>query len=144
LAAVVGKTASRVSVEDAQRHVLGYTIMFDLSAREIVESEVQMARGKGFDTFAPIADSIVSDIDPDRVALRLSHNGKTVVDTTTADMIFPVAQVVSFISGVMTLYPGDIICTGGAGADRPLLSPGDALVGESPDIGTLAASVIAA
>jgi 2-keto-4-pentenoate hydratase/2-oxohepta-3-ene-1,7-dioic acid hydratase in catechol pathway len=141
LAVVVGTTMSSVTPEEALNRVLGFTLLFDISAREVVESDVQMTRGKGFDTFAVIGTTITPGIDPSNVPLQLHHNGDLVVDTSTRDMVFSVAELLSTVSAVMTLRPGDVVSTGGAGADRPILSAGDELVGEAGPLSSLVASV---
>ena len=137
LALVIGKTATRVTASDALAHVLGYTCLDDVTARDIQRREKVYARAKGFDTFCPVGPWLETEIpDPQALDLELRVNGAAKQRGTTADMIFPVAEVIAFISHVMTLYPGDLITTGtppGVGS----LVPGDAVEIEIGGIGVL-------
>ena len=115
LAVVIGRTARRVEVGDALDHVLGYTCCNDVSARDVQFADGQWTRGKSFDTFCPLGPWIVTadDLpDPQALAVRCRLNGELLQDGTTADMVFPVAELVSRLSQVMTLVPGDVIATG--------------------------------
>lgn len=115
LAVVLGSTARDVRVEDALDHVLGYTIANDVSARRWQRRLGQWCYAKSFDTFCPIGPCIVTrDEIPDPQALRLTTriDGALMQDASTADMIFPVAELISFLSQGTTLLPGTIILTG--------------------------------
>ena len=135
LAIVIGKTASYVSEADAYDHIAGYVLHNDYSERAFqIEKEGQWCKGKGCDTFAPIGPFIATKdeiADPNNLELWLTLNGETVQKSSTSDFIFNVEQVVSYISGFMTLLPGDVISTGtpfgvGLGFDPPkYLRPGD-------------------
>ncbi len=116
LAVVIGSTARRVSVDRALDHVAGYAVMNDVSEREWqLERGGQWDKGKNFDNFAPLGPWLVTaDEVKDPQALRLwcEVNGERRQDSTTADMIFSIPELISYISGCMTLHAGDIITTG--------------------------------
>ena len=138
LGVVIGTTARYVSEEDALSHVAGYCVVNDLSEREYqLERGGQWDKGKGCDTFGPIGPWLVTSdevADPQNLGLWLEVNGKRVQDGNTRTMVFGVANLVSYISRFMTLYPGDIISTGtppGVGmGQKPAavyLKPGDTM-----------------
>ncbi|QJD88048.1 fumarylacetoacetate hydrolase family protein [Cohnella herbarum] len=146
LAVVIGKTAKRVSPEDAMDYVFGYTVINDVSARDIQLSEGQWTRGKAIDTFAPIGPCIVTKdaiVDPGELDLSLILNGKTMQNANTRDLIFDIPYLISFLSRTMTLVPGDIISTGtppgvGLGHKPPVwLEDGDVTEAYVQGIGTL-------
>src|SRR5262249_40938121 len=124
LCAVIGRRARRVSEEEALAHVAGYTALNDVTVRELQKRDGQFTRAKGFDSFAPVGPCLATDLDPRALRVRTRLNGQTRQDASSADMIFPVARLVSFISHVMTLEPGDLITTG-TPAGHGNLSPGD-------------------
>ncbi|MFN8121707.1 MAG: fumarylacetoacetate hydrolase family protein [Thermoleophilia bacterium] len=134
LAVVIGRTAKGVAEADAMDHVFGYTIVNDVSARDLQKTERQWARAKGCDTFAPMGPWVVTaDEIPDPHALRIRTwvNGELRQDGSTADMLHPVPKLISWFSRTVTFEPGDVIATGtpagvGKGFDPPrFLSPGD-------------------
>ncbi|PJJ21726.1 2-keto-4-pentenoate hydratase/2-oxohepta-3-ene-1,7-dioic acid hydratase (catechol pathway) [Janthinobacterium sp. OK676] len=138
LGVVIGTTARYVSEADALSHVAGYCVVNDLSEREYqLERGGQWDKGKGCDTFGPIGPWLVTSdevADPQNLGLWLEVNGKRVQDGNTRTMVFGVANLVSYISRFMTLYPGDIISTGtppGVGmGQKPAavyLKPGDTM-----------------
>lgn len=138
LGVVIGTTARYVSEADALSHVAGYCVVNDLSEREYqLERGGQWDKGKGCDTFGPIGPWLVTAdevADPQNLGLWLEVNGKRVQDGNTRTMVFGVANLVSYISRFMTLYPGDIISTGtppGVGmGQKPAavhLKPGDTM-----------------
>ncbi|TNC77509.1 fumarylacetoacetate hydrolase family protein [Janthinobacterium lividum] len=138
LGVVIGTTARYVSEADALSHVAGYCVVNDLSEREYqLERGGQWDKGKGCDTFGPIGPWLVTSdevADPQNLGLWLEVNGKRVQDGNTRTMVFGVANLVSYISRFMTLYPGDIISTGtppGVGmGQKPsavYLKPGDTM-----------------
>jgi 2,4-didehydro-3-deoxy-L-rhamnonate hydrolase len=115
LGVVIGRRACRVAVEDALDHVAGYVCVNDVSARDIQLANAQWMRGKAIDTFLPCGPCLVTaDEIPDPQDLRISASvdGDVVQDAHTSDMIWPVAELVAFISLTMTLEPGDLISTG--------------------------------
>jgi 2-keto-4-pentenoate hydratase/2-oxohepta-3-ene-1,7-dioic acid hydratase in catechol pathway len=142
LAVVIGRACQGVPVERVDECILGYTILNDVSAKEIVKREVQFTRAKGYDTFAPMGPCVVDDVDPDALGIRSSLNGEVVTDSNTSDMIFSAREVVSFVSRCMTLLPGDVVSTGASGAARPVLRAGDRLELEVDGIGTLRNHVV--
>lgn len=115
LAVVIGRTARAVSQEAALDHVAGYTIFDDVSARDWQGRGSQWVLGKSFDTFGPLGPAIVT---PDEVpdvqdlAVELRFNGEVTVRSSTSRMVFPIAFLVSYLSQVVTLQPGDLIATG--------------------------------
>jgi 5-carboxymethyl-2-hydroxymuconate isomerase len=118
LAVVIGTAARHVSVENALDHVLGYTCLDDVSAREIQFGDGQWVRGKSLDTFCPIGPAIVTadEIpDPQRLAISCTVDGEVVQSSTTAMMYFGVAEIISHCSRSFTLEPGDVITTGTPG-----------------------------
>jgi len=143
LAVVIGRTARNVKEKDALKYVLGYTCANDVSARDCQSADGQWARGKSFDTFAPLGPWIETDLDPFNQPIKCKVNGKTLQDSNTSLMIFNVAFIISYLSAGMTLLPGTVILTGtpaGCGFARkpPLwLKPGDTVEVEIGGIGTL-------
>ncbi|MBF0223835.1 MAG: fumarylacetoacetate hydrolase family protein [Desulfobacterales bacterium] len=149
LAVIIGKQGKGISKQDAHSYVAGFTVMNDVSARDVQFSESQWFRGKSFDTFAPLGPSIVT---PDEIGgldkaqnLRLTAkvNGKIMQDGNTKDMIFDIPSIIEDISQDMTLMPGDIISTGtpaGVGIFRNppiLLKSGDIVECEVEKIGII-------
>ena len=137
LGIVIGSVTRYVSAHDATKHVAGYCIVNDVSEREFqIERGGQWTKGKSADTFCPIGPWLVTADevpDPGKLELFLEVNGKTMQKGTTANLIFHVAHIVSYISHFMTLMPGDIIPTGtpagvGLGMKPPVfLKPGDTM-----------------
>ena len=135
LAIVMGHRASYVAEEEAMAHVAGYALHNDYSERAWqIERGGQWVKGKSFDTYAPVGPFLATrdEIpDPNRLGLWLDVNGERLQESSTADMIFKVPALVSYLSQFMTLLPGDIISTGtpsgvGLGMDPPrYLKPGD-------------------
>jgi 2-keto-4-pentenoate hydratase/2-oxohepta-3-ene-1,7-dioic acid hydratase in catechol pathway len=112
LCIVIGKTASRVSEDDALSYVLGYTCGNDVSHRDFQRKDGQWVRAKGFDTFAPLGPVIETDVDISSLSIQARLNGEVKQSSNTDNMIFKPAFLVSFVSNVMTLNPGDVIMTG--------------------------------
>ena len=151
LAVIMGMRCKEVSEQEALRYVAGYTIMNDVSARDLQMRTSQYIAGKTLDTFAPMGPGMVlaSDIpDPQTLLLTTRVNGQVVQHASTATMIFSVASIVSFLSSLMTLEPGDIIATGtpsGVGFKRtpPLfLQDGDVVEVEIEGIGQIRNPVV--
>jgi 2-keto-4-pentenoate hydratase/2-oxohepta-3-ene-1,7-dioic acid hydratase in catechol pathway len=136
LGVVIGKRCHRVSEADALSYVFGYTALCDVTARDLQKADVQFTRAKGFDTFCPIGPWIETEIDPTDLAIRARVSGVIKQDGRTKDMVFPVAQLVSYVSGVMTLEPGDVIATGTPEGVGPLVA-GDVVEIEIEGIGIL-------
>lgn len=136
LAIVIGRKARNVSREEAKHYILGYSCFNDVTARDLQRKDIQFTRGKSFDTFAPYGPCIETDIDPSNLDIETQVNGKQFQKCNTSDSIFGVEELVSFISGVMTLYPGDIIPTGTPSGVGPL-HDGDKVEVSIEGIGTL-------
>ncbi|MFM2405982.1 MAG: hypothetical protein RL223_3862 [Pseudomonadota bacterium] len=116
LGVVIGRRASRIGVDEALGHVAGYCLANDVSERDWqIKRNGQWGKGKSFDGFGPIGPWLVTTDelpDPQTVPLELKVNGQTRQCSNTADMIFPVAEIVSYLSQFMTLLPGDLVITG--------------------------------
>jgi acylpyruvate hydrolase len=115
LAVVIGKRATSVTAAGAMEHVAGYTIMNDVTARDLQKRERQWVRAKGLDTFAPCGPWLVTTDEipnPHSLDIALTVNGETRQHSNTADLIFNIPQLIEFISEDLTLMPGDIITTG--------------------------------
>ncbi len=112
LALVIGKVAKDVPREKALDVIFGYTCANDVTARDQQRADGEFTRAKGHDSFCPIGPWIQTDFDPSAVRVRCLVNERTAQDGNTRDMIFDVATIVSFMSHVMTLVPGDVILTG--------------------------------
>jgi 2-keto-4-pentenoate hydratase/2-oxohepta-3-ene-1,7-dioic acid hydratase in catechol pathway len=148
LVIVVGKRGRRIAEANAMEHVAGYSVGHDVSARDwqLEKDGKQWMVGKTFDTFAPMGPTLVTKDeipDPHRLGIRLRLNGKTMQSSNTEQMIFSVAQLISYISIVVTLEPGDLIFSGtppGIGhAQTPpvYLKPGDVTEVEIDGLGIL-------
>jgi 2-keto-4-pentenoate hydratase/2-oxohepta-3-ene-1,7-dioic acid hydratase in catechol pathway len=151
-AVVMGKRLSRAAEADVMPAIFGYTLLNDVSARDVQFKDNQITLGKNFDGFAPLGPCIVTADAlprPDQVRLRTRLNGKTLQDGSTSDWLFPLPRLISFLSHVMTLEPGDVISTGtpaGVGLFRkpPLfMKPGDVVEIEAEGIGVLRNPIVA-
>lgn len=136
LCVVIGREAYRVSEDAALDYVLGYTCGNDVSHRDYQRKDGQWVRAKGFNTFCPLGPVIETELDPGNVAVRSRVNGEIRQDSHTRHLLFPVPFLVSFISNVMTLLPGDVIMTGTPEGVGPL-RPGDVCEVEVEGIGVL-------
>src|ERR1700682_1400146 len=112
LAIVIGAPAKNVTAERALNHVCGYTIGLDISDRDLQKAEKQFGRCKSFDTYTPVGPFVYADVDVNDLAIELRQNGEIKQRVRTSQMIYSVAQIVSFASQAMTLVPGDLILTG--------------------------------
>jgi 2-keto-4-pentenoate hydratase/2-oxohepta-3-ene-1,7-dioic acid hydratase in catechol pathway len=146
LAVVIGRTARHVSVEHALDHVLGYTCLNDVSARDLQFADLQWTRGKSLDTFCPMGPALVTADevgDPQALDVRCLVNGEVVQRAGTADMYHSVAEIIAYCSRAFTLHPGDVIATGTPGGvgifrDPPLLlGDGDEVVVDISGVGRL-------
>ncbi|MFC1912099.1 fumarylacetoacetate hydrolase family protein [Chloroflexota bacterium] len=134
---VVIKTRTRqVSREEAMSCVLGYICFNDVTARDLQAKDDQWARAKGCDTFAPIGPHIETELDPGNVWVESYLNGERKQRVNTSDLIFPIPELVSYISHVLTLLPGDIIATGTPSGIGPM-NRGDTIEIKIDAIGTL-------
>ncbi|NKQ56192.1 fumarylacetoacetate hydrolase family protein [Amycolatopsis sp. K13G38] len=112
LAVVIGQPIRNVPAARASGVILGYTIANDVSARDLQKADGQWGRAKGFDTFCPLGPWIDTSVDPSDLALRTELDGEVKQDSRTSLLIHKIPELVEFISGVMTLLPGDVILTG--------------------------------
>jgi 2-keto-4-pentenoate hydratase/2-oxohepta-3-ene-1,7-dioic acid hydratase in catechol pathway len=153
LGVVIGATTRGVSVENALEAVRGYLCANDVSGRDLQFSDGQWVRGKSLDTFCPVGPRLVPAAevsDPQALGIRAILNGEVMQDSTTANMVFGVAEIVSFASQAITLEPGDLILTGtpaGVGIFRDpqrLLREGDEITIEIDGLGALTNPVVAA
>jgi 2-keto-4-pentenoate hydratase/2-oxohepta-3-ene-1,7-dioic acid hydratase in catechol pathway len=153
LAVVIGPGGKNVAAADWRKHVFGYTILNDVSARDVQLSTSQWSLGKSFDTFAPLGPAIVSAreiADPHRLDIRLAVNGEVLQSSNTRELIFPIPELIAYISSIAPLETGDIISTGtpaGVGLGRNpqrWLRPGDEIVIEITSLGRLRNPVRAA
>lgn len=136
LGVVIGRRCKDVSEQKAPDCVFGYTCLNDVTARDLQKKDGQFTRSKSFDTFCPLGPCIETDIDPSSAIIETRLNGQLRQETSTADFIFPVCRLVSFISQVMTLLPGDVIATGTPSGIGPM-QPGDAVEVRIRGIGSL-------
>lgn len=128
LAVVIGKRAKNLRMDEALEHVFGYTLGEDISDRDLQKSEKQFARAKSFDTYTPIGPFIYTDVDVSDLAVTLRQNGEVRQAARTSQMIYPVAQIISFASQGLTLLPGDLILTGTPSGVGPIRE-GDVIEG---------------
>lgn len=136
LAIVIKSRAYRVPVEKSLDYVLGYTCFNDVTARDLQRKDKQWTRAKSFDTFAALGPCIETELDPGNVSLKTYLNGELKQQDNTSNLIFSVPQIVSYISHIMTLLPGDIIASGTPGGIGPM-QPGDTVEVTIESIGTL-------
>lgn len=136
LAIVIGRYAREVPAKKAARHILGYTCLNDVTARDLQRKDGQWTRSKSFDTFAPVGPWVETALDPGNAPVRAYLNGELKQSSNTANLIFDVSTMVSFITRVMPLFPGDIIGTGTPSGVGPM-KPGDTIEIEIEGIGRL-------
>jgi len=141
LAVVIGRTGRWIAAEDALDYVLGYTVANDVTARDLQRRDGQWTRGKGFDTFCPLGPWIETDLDPADVLVQTRVNGEMRQMASTREMMFPVEQLIAFISSVMTLNRGDLILTGTPAGIGPLRA-GDTVEVSVEGIGSLSNPVV--
>lgn len=136
LAVVIRDRAKNISEADAPARILGYTCGNDVTARDLQRKDGQWTRAKSFDTFCPLGPKIVSGLSPDKLDIKLYLNGELKQSSNTANLIFKVPYLVSYISQVMTLEPGDVILTGTPAGIGPMRA-GDRVRVEIAGIGAL-------
>ncbi|MGI6005697.1 MAG: fumarylacetoacetate hydrolase family protein [Christensenellales bacterium] len=142
LAVVIGRRCRNVRCEDALSVVYGYTCLNDVSERAMQKKDGQWVRAKGFDTFCPLGPWIETDVDPADLIIRSILNGEIKQDSTTALLLNPVDKLIEFISGIMTLEPGDVIATGTPSGVSPMRG-GDEIEIFIEGIGSLKNPVVA-
>jgi 2-keto-4-pentenoate hydratase/2-oxohepta-3-ene-1,7-dioic acid hydratase in catechol pathway len=142
LGVVIGRMASKLTENDNPLdYVFGYTCVNDVTARDLQRKDVQFTRGKSFDTFCPVGPWIETELDPTNAAVTTRLNSEIKQQGNTADMAFPVAFLIRYISEIMTLYPGDLIATGTpAGVSK--LKDGDVVEVEVAGVGVLRNQVV--
>jgi 2-keto-4-pentenoate hydratase/2-oxohepta-3-ene-1,7-dioic acid hydratase in catechol pathway len=141
LALVIKKTAKDIRPRETAAHIFGYTCLNDVTARDLQKKDGQWTRSKSFDTFCPVGPWIETNYNPRGRRVAAILNGAIKQEGSTRDFIFPPDRLVSFISSVMTLYPGDIISTGTpAGVGR--MEPGDTIAVDIDGIGRLENKVV--
>ncbi|AET68913.1 2-keto-4-pentenoate hydratase/2-oxohepta-3-ene-1,7-dioic acid hydratase [Desulfosporosinus orientis DSM 765] len=136
LAVVIGKTIKNVPETDALEAIFGYTCANDVTARDLQKKDGQWTRGKSFDTFCPLGPWVVTGIDPSHLDVQGLLNGEVKQTSNTQYLINSVPKLISFISQVMTLNPGDVVLTGTPEGVGPM-QPGDEVVVRIPMIGEL-------
>lgn len=146
LAVVIGKLCRDVPIDKASDVILGYTCANDVTARDLQFQDGQWTRAKGFDTFCPLGPWIETGLiltgdNPDSLELTCEVNGEIRQAGATGDLIYPVDQIVSHVSSVMTLLPGDVILTGTPGGIGPIVA-GDVVTVTISGIGTLVNSAV--
>ena len=141
LALVIKKKARNISRADACKYILGYTCLNDVTARDLQKKDGQWTRAKSFDTFCPVGPWLETEFDPANVRVSSYLNGKLKQDSSTADFNFDPRYLVSFISKIMTLYPGDIISTGTPPGVGPMRL-GDKIIVDIAGIGRLENRVV--
>ena len=142
LGIVIGRLARHVPAARAHEHILGLTCLNDVTARELQARDVQYTRAKGFDTFAPLGPAIAVGLDGRALDVESFVNGERRQASNTRELIFPLDRLVEFVSGVMTLNPGDVIATGTPSGVGPIV-PGDRVTVRVAGIGELTNDVVA-
>src|SRR3954470_9990529 len=141
VALVIGKRGKNIKEEEALDYVFGCTIFNDVTARDLTKKDPQFTRGKGFDTFGPLGPWIVTGIDPTNLRIVTTLNGKVVQDSNTNQMSLAIPYLISWVSQIMTLEPGDVLATGSPSGSCPMKS-GDSVTVEVENIGKLCNYVI--
>ena len=136
VALIIGKRGKNIKEEEALDYVFGCTIFNDVTARDLTKKDPQFTRGKGFDTFGPLGPWIVTGLDPTNLNIVTTLNGKVVQEGNTNQMSLSIPYLISWISQVMTLEPGDVLATGSPSGSCPMKS-GDVVTVEVEKIGVL-------
>jgi 2-keto-4-pentenoate hydratase/2-oxohepta-3-ene-1,7-dioic acid hydratase in catechol pathway len=142
LGIVIKDRINAIKPREAREHILGYTCANDVTARDLQKKDGQWTRAKSFDTFCPVGPWIETELDPGDLLVESYLNGRRKQSSRTSQLIFSVDRLVSFISTIMTLYPGDLIITGTPAGIGPM-QPGDEVEVRIEGIGRLKNSVIA-
>ncbi|PKQ29529.1 MAG: hypothetical protein CVT60_04840, partial [Actinobacteria bacterium HGW-Actinobacteria-10] len=142
LGVVIGRRTHKATPAEAVQHVLGFCCANDVTARDLQKIDGQWTRAKGFDGFCPLGPWVDTDVDPSDLRIQSYVNGEIKQDARTSDMIFDAYELVSFVSNVMTLVPGDVVLTGTPGGIGPI-QPGDTVEIRIEGIGSLVNEVVA-
>lgn len=142
LAVVIGRLCREVPVQRSLEVVLGYTVANDVTARDLQRTDAQWTRAKGFDGFCPLGPWIVTDLDPSDLRVTCAVNGQVRQDASTADLLRGIPELISYVSAVMTLLPGDVILSGTPAGVGPVV-PGDEMTVSVEGIGSLSNGVVA-
>lgn len=143
LGVVIAKTCTRLQPDHAWNHVLGYTCVNDVTARDLQRRDGHYTRAKGFDTFCPVGPWIETGLHPKNLSVRARVNGQLRQDGHSRNMIHDVAHLIAYVSNIMTLLPGDVLSTGTYAGTGPLLA-GDEVEIEVEGVGILRNPVIGA
>jgi 2-keto-4-pentenoate hydratase/2-oxohepta-3-ene-1,7-dioic acid hydratase in catechol pathway len=144
IAVIIGRRARHVGAENAWSHVAAIAPLNDVTARDLQKTDGQWARAKGFDTFCPIGTAVpLERVDRDALEVVCRVNGEERQRGSASQMAFPIPVLIEYISGIMTLEPGDVIATGTPAGVGPL-SAGDVVEVEIPGVGTISNPVQAA
>lgn len=136
VALIIGKRGKNIKEEEALDYVFGCTIFNDVTARDLTKTDPQFTRGKGFDTFGPLGPWIVTGIDPTNLRIVTTLNGKIMQDGNTNQMSLSIPFLISWVSQVMTLEPGDVLATGSPSGSCPMKA-GDVVTVEVESLGKL-------
>jgi 2-keto-4-pentenoate hydratase/2-oxohepta-3-ene-1,7-dioic acid hydratase in catechol pathway len=136
IAVIIRERCRFVGEDSFMEHIEGFTCLNDVTARDLQKSDRQWTRAKSFDTFCPVGPKIVKGLDPNNLRVQSFLNGKLRQDSSTSDFIFGIGKLISFISSIMTLNPGDIIATG-TPAGIGSMKKGDKIEVKIGGIGTL-------
>jgi 2-keto-4-pentenoate hydratase/2-oxohepta-3-ene-1,7-dioic acid hydratase in catechol pathway len=138
---VIGRRAHRLSVDEAPGAIAGFTCLNDVTCRDLQKTDGQWGRAKGFDTFCPVGPRVATDLHWGELEVICRVNGVERQRARSAAMHFPIPLLVSYISGIMTLEPGDLIATGTPAGTAPLRD-GDLVEVEIPGVGVLSNPVL--
>ena len=133
---LIGKSLRRVSEQEAVSGIAGIVAVNDVTARDLQRKDSQWTRAKGFDTFCPVGNVHEGPVDLNALELITTVNGEVKQRATSAEMVFKIPMLLSFISHIMTLEPGDLVATGTPAGVGPLV-PGDVVEVEIPGVGTI-------
>ncbi|WP_026695420.1 fumarylacetoacetate hydrolase family protein [Peribacillus kribbensis] len=136
VALIIGKRGKNIKEEDALDYVFGCTIFNDVTARDLTRKDPQFTRGKGFDTFGPLGPWMVTGVDPTNLNIKTTLNDRVVQNGNTNQMSLSIPYLISWVSQIMTLEPGDVLATGSPSGSCPM-KPGDVVTVEVEKIGRL-------
>lgn len=142
MAVVIGQGGKDILEAEAMDHVFGYTVINDVTARDIQNREENFVRAKGYDTFAPVGPCVATGLDPGELEVETRVNGELCQQGAIRDLVHPIPELIAFISGIMTLLPGDLIATGTPRGMRPI-EPGDVVEVAVTRIGKISNPVVA-